>query len=143
MYITTHLALGLIIGKLSGDYSAALIGSLAIDVDHLFPAIKERRLFNIKEYWRRSRSYKDSNRSYFHGIFALVFFSGILYLFDPRFAIIFAIAYLGHFLLDALDNSDFMPFYPLTKLNIKGFIPYYSKQELLFSLVLFLVFFIF
>jgi membrane-bound metal-dependent hydrolase YbcI (DUF457 family) len=65
-----------------------------------------------------------------------------LYFFDPRFALIFAIAYLGHFLLDALDNSDFMPFYPFGKFNIKGFIPYFSKQELVFSLILFLIFII-
>lgn len=143
MYITTHLALGLIIGNISGDYAAALIGSLAIDVDHLFPAAKEKRLFNIKEYWRKSRSYKDSGRSYFHSIFALIFFSVILYFFAPQFAIVFAIAYLGHFILDALDNSDFIPFYPLSKFNIKGFIPYYSKQELIFSLMLFLIFLMF
>jgi membrane-bound metal-dependent hydrolase YbcI (DUF457 family) len=142
MYATTHLALGLIIGKISGDYSAALIGSLAIDIDHMFPAFQEKRLFNIKKYWEKSKDYKDSGRSYFHGIFALIFFSVILYFFDPRFALIFAIAYLGHFLLDALDNSDFMPFYPFGKFNIKGFIPYFSKQELVFSLILFLIFII-
>ncbi len=140
MYATTHLALGLIIGKISGDYSAALIGSLAIDIDHLFPAIKEKRFFNIREYWRRSRSYLGGDRSYFHNIFSLLFFSIVLYFFDARFAIVFAIAYLGHFLLDALDNSDFKPFLPLKNVNIKGFIPYYSKQELMFSLVLFFVF---
>ncbi|MDD3711267.1 MAG: metal-dependent hydrolase [Patescibacteria group bacterium] len=142
MYATTHLALGLIIGKISGDYSAALIGSLAIDIDHMFPAMREKRFLNIREYWKRSRSYADSGRSYFHGIFALIFFSVILYFFDPRFALIFSIAYLGHFFLDALDNSDFMPFYPLSKFNIKGFIPYFSKQEFVFSLILFLVFII-
>lgn len=142
MYSTTHLALGLIIGKISGDYSAALIGSLAIDIDHMFPAFQEKRLFNIREYWRRSLSEKDCPRSYFHGIFALIFFSVILYFFDPRFALVFAIAYFGHFVLDALDNSDFMPLYPFSKFNIKGFIPYFSKQELIFSLILFLIFII-
>lgn len=140
MYITTHLALGLIIGKITGNYPAALVGSLAVDLDHMFPAISEKRFFNIKEYWRRSKDYMGGGRSYFHNIFSLIIFSGLVYFFDPRFALIFAVAYLGHFLLDALDNSGLKPFFPLSKINIKGFIPYYSKQELIFNLILFVIF---
>jgi hypothetical protein len=44
MYSITHLALGLIIGKATGDYPAAILGSLMIDVDHFWPA------FKIKNY---------------------------------------------------------------------------------------------
>lgn len=140
MYSTTHLALGLIIGKISGDYPAALIGSLAIDIDHLIPAIKQKVSLNFKKFWNKTKDYKDSSRSYLHSIFSWIILSLIIFLIDSRFGLVFSIAYLGHFILDALDNSHFYPFFPIKKFNIKGFIPYYSIKELVFSLALFLIF---
>ena len=139
MYTSTHLALGLIIGKATGDYSAALWGSLIIDVDHLIPAI-EKKIFNFKKLWKRFHSSKDSSRSYFHSIFSWAIVSLVICLIDFNFGIVFSLAYLGHLLLDAIDNSDFFPFYPFKKYNIKGFIPYYSKKELAFSLYLLFIF---
>jgi membrane-bound metal-dependent hydrolase YbcI (DUF457 family) len=140
MYSTTHLALGLIIGKVTGNYPAAIIGSLAIDIDHLIPIIERRKPFSVKKIWQKSKKHLDSSRSYFHSVFAWIFFSAIFCLIDLQFGIIFSIAYLGHFLLDALDNSTFYPFYPFKKIVILGFIPYYSRKELYFSLALFFVF---
>ncbi len=140
MYSTTHLALGLIIGKISGDYPAALIGSLAIDIDHLIPAIKNKKSFNLKKFWNKTKDYKDSSRSYLHSLFSWFLISLIIFFFDSDFAIIFSIAYLGHFVLDALDNSSFYPFYPFKNFDIKGFIPYYSFRELVFSIFLFVIF---
>lgn len=137
MYSTTHLAMGLIIGKLTGDYPAALLGSLIIDIDHLIPAAKEKRLFNIKEFWRRSKSFNDSARSFLHGLPAFIIISALICLFDWKFGLVFALAYLGHLILDALDDSSLPILYPNKKIDIKGFIPYYSREELLFSVVLF------
>lgn len=140
MYSTTHLILGLVIGKVSGDYTASLLGSLIIDIDHLIPAIEERSIFNFKKIWKKTKEYSDSSRSYFHSFFSWGFFSVIVSLIDLKFGLIFSMAYLGHFLLDAIDNSDFYPFYPFKNVNIKGFIPYYSRKELVFSLFLLLIF---
>lgn len=141
MYATTHLALGLVIGKLTGDYQAALVGSLIMDIDHLAPAIKEKRLFNFKEFWRRSKSSSDSARSFMHGLIPWFLFSAVICFFDLRFGAIFSIAYFGHLLLDTLDDSPFYPFFPNKKINIKGFIPYYSGEELVFSIALFCAYF--
>ena len=142
MYTTTHLALGLIIGKLTGDYPAAILGSLIIDIDHLIPAAKEGRLFNVKELWKRSRVPEGGGRSYFHGIIPWALISVVICLIDLRFGLVFTLAYLGHLIFDALDNSDFWPLYPFNrKINIKGFVPYYSRQELIFSIMLFLAYF--
>ena len=143
MYATTHLAMGLVIGRLTGDYQAALLGSLIIDIDHLVPAIKENRLFNFKEFWRRSKSSSDSARSFLHGLLPFIVISAIITFFDWRFGLIFAVAYLGHLVLDALDDSPFFPLYPNKKINIKGFIPYYSTEELIFSIALFSAYFMF
>ena len=143
MYATTHLAMGLVIGRLTGDYQAALLGSLIIDIDHLVPAIKENRLLNFKEFWRRSKSSSDSARSFLHGLLPFIVISVLIAFFDWRFGLIFAVAYLGHLILDTLDDSPFFPFYPNKKINIKGFIPYYSTEELIFSVALFSAYFMF
>jgi len=142
MYGTTHLALGLIIGKLSGDYTASLCGSLLIDVDHLIPNWPFKKDLSWSEFWRRTRTSGDSSRVYLHSFFAWIFLSFLLYLFNPGFALIFSIAYLGHFILDMLDDSSFYPFYPIKKFNTKGLIPYFSSTEFIFSLVLFFIFLI-
>lgn len=142
MYGTTHLALGLIIGKITGDYQASIIGSLLIDIDHLIPSLQKKNRVSLKEFWEKTKDSKDSSRSYFHSIFAWIFFSIIVCLIDYRFGLVFSLAYLGHFLLDALDDSPFYPFFPIKRFDIRGFIPYYSKKELVFSLVLFIIFFI-
>jgi membrane-bound metal-dependent hydrolase YbcI (DUF457 family) len=146
MYGTTHLALALIIGKVSGDYSAALLGSLVIDIDHFMPFIEKRKKFKLKEFWQdmqeSKNSYGEISRSYLHSFFSWALLSLIICLINLRFGLIFSLAYLGHFLLDAIDDSDFYPFYPIEKFNIKGFIPYFSKKELFFSLILFFLFII-
>lgn len=142
MYITTHLALGLIIGKVTGNYSASLLGSLIIDVDHLIPIIEKKLPLSIKKIWQENKKSEISaynSRSYFHSIFSWLFFSVLISLINVRFGLIFSIAYLGHLVLDAIDDSEFYLFYPIKNLNIKGFIPYYSRRELIFSL--FLLFF--
>jgi len=142
MYGTTHLALGLIIGKLSGNYPAAILGSVIIDIDHFIPFIEKKKNFKLMKFWRdmQKSGPGDSSRSYLHSFFAWAFFSLIICWIDLNFGLIFSLAYLGHFLLDAIDDSDFYPFYPIKKFNIKGFIPYFSRKELFFSLVLFFLF---
>lgn len=142
MYGTTHLALGLIIGKITGNYQAAILGSLLLDLDHLVPVFKDRAKFSFKKFWKKTKDYKDNSRNYFHSVFAWLFFSIIICLIDYEFALVFSLAYLGHFLLDALDNSPFYPFYPFKKVNIYGFIPYYSREELFLNIALFFIFII-
>lgn len=137
MYATTHLALGLVIGRLTGDYQAALIGSLIIDIDHLVPAFKEKRIFNFKKLWLLSKSSTDSARSFLHGIFPWIGLSTLICFFDLGFGLVFALGYFGHLLLDALDDSPLFILYPSKKINIKGFIPYFSLEEFIFSVTLF------
>jgi membrane-bound metal-dependent hydrolase YbcI (DUF457 family) len=139
MYITSHLTLGLIIGELSGNYTAALLGSLLIDVDHLIPMIEEKSGITLKKIWEKGKQAGETGRSYLHGIFPWILLSSIALLFNFNFALIFSLAYLGHLLLDALDKDDFYPFYPIKRVKIKGFIPYYSRKEFAFNLFLVLI----
>jgi len=139
MYSTAHLAMGLIIGKISGDYPTAIISSTAIDIDHLIPYVKNKIIFNFKEIWKTANSSEDTSRSILHSFFALVILSSVIFLFNVHVGIVFTIGYLSHFLLDALDDSEFYPFFPIKKFNTKGFIGYRSKMELMITASFFLI----
>ena len=144
MFILAHLAAGLIIGKISGNYPASLIGAIAIDLDHLAPYIRHKVLFNPKKFWKIITNPKDpygNQRNFLHSLIAWISISSIFIIINFNVGIIFSLGYLSHLLLYLMDSSDFYPFYPF-KLNIRGPIKYFSKFEFLFTAALFIVFFI-
>ena len=55
MFFFAHLLTGLIIGKLFGNYTVALLGALLIDLDHLIPYIKHKVIFGFKKFWKSYR----------------------------------------------------------------------------------------
>jgi membrane-bound metal-dependent hydrolase YbcI (DUF457 family) len=52
----------------------------------------------------------------------------------PTVGVTFALGYFSHILLDALDSADFWPLWPLTKINIRGPVPYFSIEELVLTI---------
>jgi len=142
MYSTAHLAAGLIIGKLTGDYPTAIISAVAIDIDHLVPYVKKRIIFDFKKMWHSAKSTHDSARSFLHSFISLPILTGLVMLFSFKAGIVFGLGYLSHFLLDALDDDDFYPLFPWKKFNTRGFIGYYSKAEFIFTVILFIVYFL-
>lgn len=143
MYATAHLALGMIIGKITGDYPTAISTSVFLDVDHVFEYAKHGKLKSFKSFLHSTKDSVDSSRSYFHSIFFLILGSGLMYLiFGDSIALVFLMSVLGHYLLDLLDTSGFYPFFPLRGVHLQGFIKYYSKAELFLTIFLFGVFFL-
>ncbi len=145
MTIPTHTLVGLIIGKLSGDYATALAGSLLIDVDHLVSYFRHGILFHPRKLFAALSTQEDpwgDQRNFLHSVFSWVTVSLIFLIIDFRLGVIFSIAYFFHLVLDALDNGVFYPFFPLKKFPIRGFIAYYSRQEAVFNLCLVAVFFL-
>ena len=138
MFLLSHLVAGLIIGKISGNYGIALLGSFIIDLDHLFPYFKNRMVFNFRKLWKAVTTKKDlykDQRNYLHSIFSWAAISIALMVFNLSVGLVFSFAYLAHLFLDALDNADFYPLYPL-RYNLKGPIDYLSIKEHLFTLFL-------
>jgi len=145
MFLGAHLALGLIIGKITGNYLIALAGSLAIDLDHLIPYIKHKIIYSSDKFWKTITDPRDKygdQRNYLHSFIAWIAISFIISVFSNHVGFVFSIAYLGHLIVDSLDGSNFFPFYPLSKINFKGPIKYFSESEFLFTLVLFIIFFL-
>lgn len=145
MLFTTHLAAGLIIGKLTGDYRVSLISSVIIDLDHLVVYYRNGVLFKFKK-WLRAACNKSEIEMYqkniLHNIFFGVAASVILSAVNFKIGLVFCLAYLSHLLLDSLDNLNYFPFYPSKKINLHGPVKYFSRQEVIFALILLLIFFI-
>ena len=144
MFIFAHLAAGLIVGKISGNYTTALIGALFPDLDHLFPYIKHKIIFSPKKFWNTITDPQDkygNQRNFLHNIGVEILISISLIILNFKIGLVFALGYLSHILLDIIDASDFRPFYP-SKINFKGLIGYLSIHEFIFTAVLILIFFL-
>ena len=143
MTIPTHLALGLLIGKVSGNYEIALLVSMAPDMDHFVSYARHGVLLHPKKFWKTVTDVNDpweDQRSFLHNIVVWLILSLIAILLNKTAGIVFTSAYFGHLLLDALDNSDYYPFYP-KKFRIKGPVVYNSKGEFVLFAILLLTFF--
>jgi membrane-bound metal-dependent hydrolase YbcI (DUF457 family) len=133
----------MIIGKLTGDYTTSIIGSIFMDLDHLFSYYRAGFLFNFKKLFTMATSRANigiPQRNYFHNIFFCLAVSLIILLINFKIGLIFFISYILHLILDSLDNSSYYPFYPNKKIRLHGPIKYFSKQEIIIVFVLLLIF---
>lgn len=143
MLYPTHLALGLIIGKLTGNYPVALIVTFAVDLDHLYFCFK-KRIFSPKKIWKLNTNPLNiygNPRTFLHSFIVWFFISLLAIFINKTIGIIISLSYLGHLILDMIDGSNFYPFYPL-KLRFKGPKIYATKKEFALALCLYLIFFI-
>ncbi len=145
MTLPTHFLLGMIMGKVTGNYPIAISASVLIDLDHLQSYISHGIILKPKKLWKTLTDQKDpwgDQRGMFHNI---VFFGVVavpLMFLGGAIGKIITLGYLGHLLLDALDNSDYWPLYPNKKINLKGFINYGTWHELMFFIGLLVMYII-
>ena len=144
MTLHTHVLAGLIIGKITGDFPTALAGSLVMDLDHSISYFRHGILFKPRQLFKAISDEADpwgDQRNFLHSVFSWVIISTLLLTINFKFGLVFSIAYFFHLVFDALDSADFYPFFPFfKKFVIKGFVKYYSKQEIIFDILLILVF---
>ncbi|MEK7652270.1 MAG: metal-dependent hydrolase [Patescibacteria group bacterium] len=142
MTTATHVALGLIIGKVTNNYGLALAFSVGPDIDHLISYAKHGVLLNPRRFLKVTTDAEDpwgDQKSFLHNVFVWFGISLVAIAINQRVGLIISIAYLGHLVLDALDSSLFFPFYP-RKFCIKGPIVYNSAHEYFFLLILLLIY---
>lgn len=145
MYIGTHLAAGLIIGKITGDYTPAIIGAVIADVDHLYSYYKHGLFRSAKVFIKYARTKEDpihDERNYLHNLNIVFGISLIIMLFNFFIGLVFLISYFSHLLFDALDQTDFYPFWPNMKINLRGPIRFFSLGDIVISIVMLVIFFI-
>ena len=145
MTFPTHIIAGLIIGKVTWDYTAALAGSLFMDLDHLISYYKNGILFKPRAILRESLTELDpwgDQKNIFHSVQAWLVISLLVMAINLEFGLIFSLAYLIHLVMDALTGA-FYPFYPYKKFQIKEpIIRYLSKRELVLGIALLAIFLI-
>ncbi len=144
MTLSTHIIAGLIVGKVTGNYSLAIASSVLVDIDHLQSYIKSRVILKPKLFWKTITDQSDpygNQRGYLHNLLIFIFISAVLYIIFKNSVIPLILGWGGHLLLDALDGSDYWPFYPYKKINLKGPIMYASRYEIIFSIFLLSVYF--
>ena len=145
MFILAHLAIGLLIGKLTNNYEIAIIGSLFVDLDHLISYAKNGVIFNFKKFWKTVTNPHDpygNQRHFLHNLWVLKIVAVSTILINPTVGFTFTIAYAAHLILDSLDSSDFKPLVPLSKRNVKGPIRYLSHAEIAITTCMFFIFII-
>ncbi|MFH1918224.1 MAG: metal-dependent hydrolase [Nanoarchaeota archaeon] len=136
--IFAHLLIGIILGKLYGNYFLFILGSIFPDIDHFYIIFKnkiytlEKIIDSIKYEEKYNLNYKTS---LFHSLIGLVIFSLIIYLIVGNKAIYFSVAYLLHLLIDWSDTDTKYFLYPL-KIKFKGFLSIWSKPERALTIIL-------
>ena len=144
MWLGANIAIGLIVGKLTANYTYALIGAVAIDLDHAIPYLRHKILFQPKKLWQAMINREDpygSQRNIMHSFITWAVISVIIFLIDRTAGFVISIAYLAHLFLDLADSSDFRPFFPINW-NVRGPIKYLSRTEIMITVALFVIFLI-
>ena len=135
--IFIHLIVGLILGKVLGNFWFFVLGSIFPDVDHIYVLFKNK-LFNWNKYLDSLKNEKKYGIRYktafVHSLLGLVIFSFIVCLINVYGGIAFGIAYLLHLIIDWLDVDEKYYLYPYKK-KFSGFLPIWSKFEKIITLI--------
>jgi len=138
--IFIHLLIGILLGKIYGNYLFFIFGSITPDIDHLYIIFKNR-LYNLKKLANSIKYEKKYSLRYktplVHSILGLIIFSSTVFLFNKTGAIYFAIAYSIHLLIDWVDIDEKYYLYPI-KIKFRGFLPIWSKFEQILTIILIL-----
>jgi len=119
------------------------IGSVIADIDHLFVLYSHRILSwdklvdAIKFEDKHGIHFKTK---YMHSIFGAVVTSIPILFINKEGALYYFIAYLVHLVLDWPDIDEKQYFYPFKK-KIRGFLPIFSKPEIIFTVLLIGIYF--
>lgn len=143
MFLPAHIVTGLIIGKLTGQYVPSVVAAVAVDIDHLFVYIRNGVFKNLRIFVHTVTSSDDpygGQRNWLHNVVVWIAISCVLYLFLHSIWFSLALGYASHLVLDALDGADYYPLYPWKGLNIRGPVGYFSKTEIITTIVLVVVF---
>ncbi|MBU0536026.1 MAG: metal-dependent hydrolase [Nanoarchaeota archaeon] len=145
MMFRTHITIGFLAGLLMLPMLTplnpvlfiflALVGSAMPDIDH--PESEIGRKVKIV-------AFLFEHRGFFHSLFATLLFYllFIYYLGSLRYGVYvfaFVIGYFSHILSDSLTREGIMPFHPLSKFRVHGFIRTGKGFEYVLLIVVFML----
>ena len=141
MLIVAHVVVGLLIGKLTGQWALAVLGATIMDLDHLVSYSQHGLLRRPGRLWKALIDPRDpygDQRGVFHNVFLWAIATAFLY--RTPWGVAFCAGWFSHLVLDAFDASDARLFWPL-RWNVRGPIPYGSRAEWVFTIVMLATFF--
>ncbi len=114
------------------------LGSVIPDIDHAFVALKNK-FFTLGKIID-SISFEDKydihyKTKYLHSLLGAVTISVPLLFINFAGALYFFLGYILHLAIDWLDIDEKQYLYPL-KIKFKGFLPIFSKTEIIFTMIL-------
>ncbi len=145
MTTPTHILAGLVIGKMTGHYAAAIIASNIMDLDHLLAYRRGGVLFKPLQMFKHMTEPKDmlgDQRGIFHNVFVAAAICVLAAWLMPAIGVTVTAAYFLHLLFDALDGSRYWPFYPNQTIELNGPVSYCTWKEGALALGLVLAFFV-
>jgi len=132
---------GVILGNCFGNFWYFFIGSIIPDIDHIFVLIS-RKIFLPKDIIKALRFEKkyqiNFKTKYVHSLLGALILSTPIMLFNFEGGLAFLLGYFIHLLLDWVDIDDKYFLFPLKK-KFSGFLPIFSKKEIIFTVILFLI----
>ncbi len=109
----------------------ALISSMLPDIDH--PESKLGRYF-------KPLSFLFEHRGFFHSVFPLMIFGFVLLTYTRRiYVIAFVVGYTSHLIGDLITRQGIMPFHPISKIRIRGFLRTGTFLEFLIFLIFIII----
>lgn len=136
--ILAHPVIGITLGNHLGYFWFFVVGSIFPDIDH-FIVLVRHKIFSwhkIADSMRFEKKYNITYKTkYIHSIFGAVVISIPVMLIDLTGGLYFFISYLIHLFLDWFDIDEKQFFYPFKK-KFTGFLPIFSKTEMIFTISL-------
>lgn len=121
------------------------IGSIIPDTDHLF-VLYGNKIFSLNKIINSMRFEDKYNlhykTKYLHSVFGAIIMTIPIAFIDMTGALYFFVAYIGHLLLDWSDQDEKQYLFPFC-VKFRGFLPIFSKPEIIFSVFLIGFYFIF
>ncbi len=134
MSIPVHIAMGILIGKITGNYAASLIAATVVDLDHGISYVKNGILFSPKKLLDAIINEQDpwgNQRHVLHNVAVWAIVSAASFLAGTTIGLAVTLGYGSHLILDALDSADYHPLFPNKTINLRGSIQYFSRHETL------------
>jgi hypothetical protein len=136
--ILAHTIVGVTAGNYFGCVWYIVAWSIIPDIDHAYILLKNKfyTWHKIVDSIRFEERYKINYKTrYVHSVFGALIITLPLAFFSTRGAFYFFLAYIFHLVIDWLDCDEKQFLFPL-KIKFKGFLPIFSKTEIVVTLCL-------